>query len=158
MPGLHRLLLIATWIAGFWWGPTGFFLAGAVLLAVEALLWRLDMVELPRLRLRWRELHHSVRLGEVPSYDAIRHAIDTGAHSGREFDFGLRRHLQRIAAARLADKRGVDLHREPEAARDALGEQLWWLVDRQRPVSREHVGGGVPPPELARYVDRLERL
>jgi hypothetical protein len=158
MPGLHRLLLIATWIAGFWWGPAGFFVAGAALLAVEALLWRLDMVELPRMRLRWRELPDSVRLGDLPSYDAIRHAISTGAHSGREFDFGLRRHLQRVAAARLADKRGIDLHREAGAARDALGERLWWLVNPDRPVSREHVGGGVPPAQLADFVDRLERL
>ena len=158
MPAPHRLLLIAIWIVGFLWGPVGFFLAGSALLAVEVLLWRLDMVELPRLRRRWRDLPDSVPLGDVPSYDDVRHAIDTGAHSGRAFDFGLRRHLQRIAAARLADRRGVDLHREPEAARAALGEQLWWWVDPDRPISREHVGGGLPPAQLTEIVNRLERL
>ena len=158
MPALHRLLLIATWIGGFLWGPVGFFVAGSALLAVEVLLWRLDMVELPRLRRRWRELPDSVRLGELPSYDDVRHAIDTGAHSGRAFDFGMRRHLQRIVAARLSDKRGVDLHRHPEAAREVLGEQLWWLVNPHRPTSREHVGGGLPPEQLADLVNRLERL
>ena len=158
MPRLHLLLLVAAWIAGFAWGPAGFFVAGAGLLLVEMVLWRIDLVELPRRRRRWRGVPESARLGELASYDDIRHGIDMGAHSGREFDFGMRRHLQKIAAARLSAQRGIDLHREPEQAREALGEPLWRLVDPARQISTQRVGHGVPPRQLAELVDRLERL
>lgn len=158
LPKLHLLLLVVAWLLAFLWGPLGFLVVGAWLLAAQLLLWGLDLTPLPRLQTRLRDLPDSVRLGELPSYDDVRHAVDMGAHSGREFDFGMRRHLTRIAAARLTARRGIDLHREPEQAHALLGDRLWHLVDPRRPVSTARVGAGVPTAELAELVDRLERL
>ncbi|MDP9444660.1 MAG: hypothetical protein M3P83_10080 [Actinomycetota bacterium] len=158
LPRLHLLLLVTAWILGFLWGPAGFFVVGGWLLAGEVLLWRLDLVQQPHRRARWRGVPSTARLGALPSYDDIRHAIDMGAHSGREFDFVMRRRLQRIAAARLSARHGIDLHREPDRARATLGEPLWRLVDPRRPVSVDRAGHGVSVRDLAAHIHRLEQL
>ncbi|HVV24399.1 MAG TPA: hypothetical protein VHF06_33505 [Pseudonocardiaceae bacterium] len=64
---------------------------------------------------------------------------------------GRRSLLTRLCAAVLADRRGIDLHRDPEAARRVLGESAWALIDPQHdtPTGTE---------EIASLVDRLEQL
>jgi hypothetical protein len=94
----------------------------------------------------------------VPSYDAVRHAIAMGAHSRREFDFNMRRRLERVASTRLDVEHGVDLQRDPETARRVLGDDVFELLDPGRPISADRTGGGVRPDRLTRVVDRLERL
>ncbi len=70
----------------------------------------------------------------------------------------MRRRLQRIAAARLSARHGIDLHREPDRARATLGEPLWRLVDPRRPVSVDRAGHGVSVRDLAAHIHRLEQL
>ncbi len=160
MSRLHAALFVLAWVAVFLLGPVGVVPAVGALVAVELLLWRLDLLQLPRSRRPGRDLPATGdRLAaEVPSYDDVRHAVSVGAHSRREFDFGLRRRLQRIASTRLLDRHGIDLTGDPERVAELLGPQAWPLLDPRRPVSRERGRHGVDRHTLGAVVDRLESL
>jgi hypothetical protein len=158
MPKLHVFLLVLAWLLAMTWGQVGVLVVTAALACIELLLWRLDMAYPRWLRWSWRLPIRAERSGPVPSYDAIRHAIAMGAHSRREFDFNMRRRLERVASTRLDVEHGIDLHRDPETARRVLGDDVWELLDPARPISADRTGGGVAPDRLTRVVDRLERL
>ena len=78
--------------------------------------------------------------------------------SAGDVHFRLRPVLQEIAEQRLS-ARGVDLERDPVAARGLLGDALFDVVrvDREPPPDR-WARVRLPLPELARWVDRLEML
>ncbi|MGH3385358.1 MAG: hypothetical protein ACRDO1_12310 [Nocardioidaceae bacterium] len=158
LPKLHLLLFVLAWIFAATWGTAGVLAVGAVLAAVQLLVWRLDLAQFGDHRRTWTLLPKGVGRGPVPSYDEVRHAIAMGGHSRREYDFNLRRRLERIASSRLADTAGVDLHTQPDAAREVLGPETWSLVDPAVPISSDRTGGGVSPAALTRAVDRLEAL
>lgn len=158
MAGLHGTLFALAWLAAILTGPRGVPAVAAALLAAELLMWRLDLWQPPRSRRPGRLLHPDLRPDDVPSYEGVRHAIETGAFSRREFDFDLRRRLQRIASVRLLERHGVDLFGDPGRLRDLLGEETWALLDPSRPPSRERGGAGVDRRTLTRVVDSLERL
>jgi hypothetical protein len=97
------------------------------------------------------------------------------------YERGLRRELTRLAAARVAERHGVNLYRDPQAAARLIGTDLWPLVD---PAVARAVGTGpstgtvtsagastatgtdrpgTPPPEIpiravAELIERLERM
>ncbi len=100
-----------------------------------------------------------------------RAGLADGTKSMAAYDSGLRPTLQQLLAARLAERHGVSLRDDPEAARRLLcpGERddaLWYWIDPARPASsdRDEPGTlpgsrpGIPPRTLARLIDRLERL
>jgi hypothetical protein len=155
---VHATVFALAWLLVFVLGPGSVLPVAAVLVAVELTVWRLDLLQLPRSRRPGRAPARGTAPGEQPTYDALVHAMRMGAHSRREFDFGLRRRLQRVAAARLLDGYGVDLVRDPERAAALLGPQVWALLNPARPVSRQRGSGGVDRRTLAAMVRRLEEL
>jgi len=79
------------------------------------------------------------------------------------FDLDLRGTLQNLLAARLAERHGISLFEEPQAARRALlagrdDDRLWYWIDPARPAEKDGRRPGIPPRTLAVLVDRLERL
>jgi hypothetical protein len=83
----------------------------------------------------------------------IRNTADRGG-----YERGLRLELTRLTAARLAERRGVNLYQDPAMARSLIGPDLWPLVDPAG-VPRS----GQPAPSVARrsvadLVDRLEQM
>lgn len=66
--------------------------------------------------------------------------------------------LREIADERLRERRGVDIERDPEAARVVLGPEAWDLVrpDRQRPADPH--APGLPLARLEAVVTTLEGL
>ncbi len=70
----------------------------------------------------------------------------------------LRPALQEIAGELLAVRRGIDLERSPERARQLLGEETWSLVRPDRAAPEQRHGGGIDAPELDRVLRTLERL
>jgi hypothetical protein len=63
--------------------------------------------------------------------------------------------IRAVASVRLARDHGIELARNPRAAREVLGDGLLLqLLETDRGWSRVRVGGA----ELARMVDQLERL
>jgi hypothetical protein len=80
----------------------------------------------------------------------------------------LRPSLEHLLAARLAERHGVNLYREPEAARQLLcrssrDADLWaWIDPAQAGPEQETAGTsqppGIPRRVLERLVNRLEQL
>ena len=70
----------------------------------------------------------------------------------------LRSELRPVAADRLRWSLAVDLDREPEAARAALGEAGWALLARDQRDLPDREASGLPPAALAELITNLERI
>jgi hypothetical protein len=70
----------------------------------------------------------------------------------------LRPTMRMIASHRLAAKRGIDLDRQPDRAREVLGEEAWELVRPDRPTPEDRFARGIPLDRLRTIVDSLERI
>ncbi|GAA1994759.1 hypothetical protein [Catenulispora subtropica] len=75
------------------------------------------------------------------------------------YERGLRRELTRLAAARLAERHGVNLYRDPRTAAALIGPDLWSLVDPALLKERRGVPkDAVPLRAVIELIDRLERM
>jgi hypothetical protein len=86
-----------------------------------------------------------------------------GTKSMTAYDAELRGTLQRLLAARLAERHGISLQDDPGRARQLLcptprDDRLWYWVDPARPPATPRNQSGIPPRTLARLIDRLEKL
>jgi hypothetical protein len=86
-----------------------------------------------------------------------------GTQSMSAYDAELRGTLQRLLAARLAERHGISLHDDPDGARRLLcsaprDQRLWYWVDPARPPAPAGKQPGIPPRTLARLIHRLEQL
>jgi hypothetical protein len=86
-----------------------------------------------------------------------------GTLSMTSYDAELRGTLERLLAARLAERHGISLHDDPDGARRLLcpsprDQRLWYWVDPARPPATAAKQPGIPPRTLARLIDRLEQL
>ncbi|CAG7658384.1 hypothetical protein [Actinacidiphila bryophytorum] len=101
----------------------------------------------------------SVRLlgSRAPALGEWHRVVDKsiGDRSDVHFNATLRPQLQRLFAARLAERHGVDLYRRPERAKALVGADLWpWIDPERRPAHRpDH-----PERVLRALLDRLEAL
>jgi hypothetical protein len=150
-------LAIMAAVAGMLFG------AGAVILVV-AFGWVAAIV---RMRLSLRSAPRPVRPRTTPpdepqwpSLDRIVAELTWATTSPRHYDLGLRRILQRVSAARLDDRVGVDLwaRRDALVAEEMVGEASWPLIDPSRPASGDSHGRGVRGPEVDVLLDRLDTL
>jgi hypothetical protein len=92
-----------------------------------------------------------------------RAGLADGTRSMAAYDHELRGTLQHLLAARLAERHGISLRDDPDAARRLLcprgrDQALWYWVDPARPPLNTKRRAGIPPRTLARLIDRLERL
>jgi len=96
----------------------------------------------------------------ITGYSQRRFLVATGISNPAFYETDLRPVLEHLLAARLAERHGVNLYQQPEAARRAFvgaagDEALWAWVDPARAQASRH---GIPRRTLARLIDRLERL
>jgi hypothetical protein len=137
-------------------GQTGL-LAAAALAAVAGLLAARLRIPAPSRRPPPPPPEHDDD-AEFAAYRRIEGALGHARVSRRHFDRTARPLLQRLLAALLADRRRLDMGKDTGAAREALGEDLWPLLDPERPASEDSRPPGVSQQTLARIVDRLEDL
>jgi hypothetical protein len=132
--------------------------AAGVMVLVRALLPQLtpDAAKKARERPRARLL---------TGYSHRRFVVRNAMRSRHYYDVELRPVLEHLLAARLAERHGVHLYQDPEAARRLLCRHtrdagLWrWIDPRTRPQAREsEERRGIPRHTLARLIDRLEKL
>ncbi|WP_329181862.1 hypothetical protein [Streptomyces sp. NBC_01477] len=101
----------------------------------------------------------SVRLlgSRAPALGEWQRIVDKsiGDRSDVHFTATLRPQLQRLFAARLAERHGIELYRSPERAKALIGADLWpWIDPEHRPAHRpDH-----PEQVLRALLDRLEAL
>lgn len=92
------------------------------------------------------------------SYRKIAADLGWAGVSRRHYDISVRPLFARLLAAVLADRHRIDLARDRDRARHAVGEDVWPLIDPARPASADDHAPGVEAATLARIVDRLEEL
>lgn len=66
--------------------------------------------------------------------------------------------FRELASHRLGERLGIDLDRQPEAARVALGPVLWEIVRPGREPPEDRHAPGLPLPALGEAVGALERI
>ena len=103
----------------------------------------------------------------LSGYSRRRFVVHSSIASRGFYDGELRPVLEHLLAARLAERHGVHLYQDPDAARRLLcrhsrDADLWtWIDPRTRPeISARKAAGerGIPRRTLTRLIDRLERL
>ncbi len=93
-----------------------------------------------------------------PSLARAEREVSMAGDSAFDVHFRLRPVLVDLAGDLLASRRGIDLRRDPDRARSALGEPAWELVQPDRPEPHERNDPGIDRPELDRVITALERL
>jgi hypothetical protein len=88
--------------------------------------------------------------------ERLRRAVSFASSSGFDFHVRMRPRLREIAAQRLLARRGIDLDRQPDAVRRALGPAGWDAVHGDPPPDR--MAPGPPAAALRGMLDALEDL
>ncbi|MBY8878669.1 hypothetical protein [Actinacidiphila acidipaludis] len=100
----------------------------------------------------------SVRLlgGRAPALGGWQHIVakTLGDDSEVHLRTVMRPQLQRLFAARLAERHGVELFRTPQRARVLVGAELWPWIDPEAGAPQP----ALPEPVLRALLDRLETL
>jgi len=103
----------------------------------------------------------------LTGYSHRRFVVHSSIASRGFYQGELRPVLEHLLAARLAERHGVHLYQDPDAARRLLCRRprdadLWpWIDPGTRPeipASKARTEPGIPRRTLARLIDRLERL
>jgi hypothetical protein len=88
----------------------------------------------------------------------VEREVTLGVGTAFDLHYRLRPRVREVAASRLADRRGIDLERRPEAARAVLDEPVWELVRPDRAAPRDHHAPGLGLPGLQAVLEGLDRI
>jgi hypothetical protein len=94
----------------------------------------------------------------LPELERVEREVTLAAASAFDVHFRLRPTLRDAAATLLAAGRGVALDRQPERARQLLGEEVWELVRADREPPADPRGPGLDRARLERVIASLESL
>ncbi len=92
------------------------------------------------------------------AYRQVAEQLSWAAVSPRHYDLVTRPLLTSLAASRLADRHRVDLHADPDRAREVIGADVWRWIDPAREASRDSQPPGIGSGTLSLIVGRLEDL
>ncbi|HEV2373609.1 MAG TPA: hypothetical protein VGS19_15730 [Streptosporangiaceae bacterium] len=95
---------------------------------------------------------------EFTSFGDIQNALHLATLSRWHFDQVTGPRIRRLLAALLAHRRRVDISHDTSAAREALGPDLWALLDPAREASIGSREPAVSQDTIRRIVGRLEGL
>ena len=98
------------------------------------------------------------RVERLPELVRLEREAALGLANAFDLHARLRPRLREVAAHRLATRRGIDLDRDPEAARAVLPPALWDVVRPDREVPRNRFGPGLELEQLREALDALERI
>jgi len=92
----------------------------------------------------------------APALGGWQRIVTKSLEQGSEVHFQtvMRPQLQRLFAARLAERHGVAMHRNPQRARALVGAELWPWIDPGASAPQSTL----PEPVLRSLLDRLEAL
>lgn len=96
----------------------------------------------------------SDQVGRVNAAFSSYWRIESALTAGRRLDQEARPMLWRLLTALLADRRRVDPVKDPDAARQAIGADVWPLLAQPR----EPGAPGITTAALTTIADRLEEL
>ncbi len=91
--------------------------------------------------------------------EEVERAVDFAVWNPADLNRRLRPLLREVAAHRLQTRRGIDIERNPESARQLLGEVAWDLVDwPSAELEPEGRPAGASLPAIRETIQRLEDL
>jgi hypothetical protein len=90
--------------------------------------------------------------------EEVERAVDFAVWNPADLNRRLRPLLREVAAHRLQTRCGLDIDRNPEAARLLLGEVAWDLVDPPAAVEPGVRHAGASPAAIRETIKRLENL
>ncbi len=160
-------LVLAVAVAGY--ATAGWAGLSVVAVATAAIAMVVLRVLLPQATPdRARKAREKATARTLSGYSHRRFVVQTSSTSMGFYTGELRPVLEHLLAARLAERYGVNLYTDPEAARGLLCRRprdadLWpWIDPETRPeISVRDTAGqqrGIPRHTLARLIDRLEKL
>ena len=94
----------------------------------------------------------------VPQLDDLVHDVEMVLEVGYDARGDLSSRLRIFAAARLAERRGIDLDTQPERARGAIDAELTWALVRERPRAEPADDPALGAAQLGRVLESLERI
>ncbi len=106
----------------------------------------------------------AVRAAPVNGFWRRQSQLTAATRSLAGYDREVRGALQQLLSARLAERHGISLQADPDAARrlllgDGPDRSLWFWLDPQRPpAAGNDRRPGIRPRTMAALLDRLERL
>jgi hypothetical protein len=98
------------------------------------------------------------RVQRIPELERMEREVSLALQTAFDLHYRLRPRLRRTAAELLAARRGIDLDASPDAARSALGEQVWDIVRSDREPPRDRFDPGIDIASLRLAVAALEKL
>lgn len=101
---------------------------------------------------------HTERRDVPGTLARIEQEVILGAAGSFDLHHRLRPRLRRLASDLLAARRRIDLDREADLARQALGDEAWDLARQDRPPPVDRLARGIAIKDLERVVESLERL
>jgi hypothetical protein len=93
-----------------------------------------------------------------PSLAKLEREVSMGAENAFDTHFRLRPLFTDLTRNLLLSRQGIDLDRQPERARELVGDELWELVRPDAQPPSERGAPGLPIATIERAVDDLERL
>ena len=94
----------------------------------------------------------------LPELQRVEREVALGVANAHELHHRLRVRVREIAATRLSVRRGIDLERQPEAARAVLEPELWDLLRPDRELPADRFGPGLGVVQLRAVMDGLDRI
>lgn len=100
----------------------------------------------------------SKRTREHPpeTLERLEQEVILGISGAFDLHYHLRPRLRGLTRDLLAGRKGISLDDDPDAARLAVGEAAWDLVQPDRPPPADRLARGIAPAELATVVTALE--
>jgi len=93
-----------------------------------------------------------------PDLERTERVLSMSTNSAFDVHFRLRPILREVAEQRLAERRGLRLDSGDRRVREALGDELWELVQPEREQPAQRFGAGLSPEGMQRVIERLESL
>jgi hypothetical protein len=94
----------------------------------------------------------------LPELERVERAVTLGMTTAFDLHYRLRPSLRRTATELLAVHRGIDLDRNPDAARNALGDETWEIVREDREPPADRSDPGIDIASLRAVVTSLEAI
>jgi|tagenome__1003787_1003787.scaffolds.fasta_scaffold20936089_3 hypothetical protein len=88
----------------------------------------------------------------------VEREVTLGVANAYDLHYRLRPRIRAIVTSRLADRRGIDLERQPPAAEAAVEPVVWELVRPDREPPRDRHGPGLGLPRLREVMEGLDRI
>jgi hypothetical protein len=129
-------------------------------IALVALLRRVPHADAPRRARRFEAALRRRKAVASASAELVRmeRELELGIASAAHADRRLLPLLRAVAGARLGSGYGIELERQPSAARSLLGDDAWEFLRPDRPEADDKRGPGVPRERVVAMIERLESL